>query len=77
MMLDPPEPRQRKTQFTVESSRNMLDAKGIDFQPIKQNDADAREGIIIQLAHRLSNHISPGEALTVQRRTATVPQLVQ
>ena len=74
MMLDPPHLRQRHAQLAIHSCGRMLEAQRLHLDAVHENDADTREGVVVQLADRLSRQLAPSEALLVERRAAIFEQ---
>src|SRR5690606_12535547 len=74
MLFHPAQSRQWLAQFTVEACGNMLEPKRIQLQAVHQDDANAGESVIVQLADGLSHQIAPAEPLLIQRCAGTFPR---
>lgn len=59
VLFDATNPRQRLAQVAVEACGNMLQTQCVEFQTVEQDDADACERVVIELADRLTYHVTP------------------
>ena len=63
VMLDAPDLRQRHAQLAIHSRGGVREAHRLHLDAVHQNDAHAREGVVVQLADRLAGQLAPREAL--------------
>jgi hypothetical protein len=68
VLLDAPNACERQLQRLIHAGARVAEAIGFRFDSVHQNDADTREGVVVELANRCLHEIAPGEDLTVERR---------
>jgi hypothetical protein len=59
--------RQWQSQVLIEPRDGMLESQRFVFDAVHQDDADAREGVIVKFADRFRRKLAPGKSLAVQR----------
>ena len=77
MLLDTSNFSQCLAQRAAATRDDVLEAQGVEFDAIHEDDAHPREGIVIELADRLAGHLAPGELLLVQGAALGIEQIGQ
>jgi len=67
VLLLAPHLRQRQLQGLVHPRAGMLEAQRFEFLAVHQDDAYAREGVVVELADRRLYQLLPGEVLLLER----------
>ena len=70
VLFDPPYLRKRQAQLTVEPCGSVREAHRFGFDAVHQDNSHTREGVVVQLADRLTGQLPPSEALSGERRAA-------
>jgi len=68
MLLGAHQLRQFFAQRQIHPQGGLLGTDRIRFDAVHQHDADAGEGVVVELADRFADHVLPGEALPLERR---------
>ena len=67
LLLDPPDPRQRLAQLAVHARGDMQEPELLALDSVHQDDADASEGVDVELAVGTADHLLPAQGLVVER----------
>ncbi len=70
VVLDAPDFRERAPQFIVEARGRVLKSDRFHLQTVHEDDAHARERIVVEFADGLLHELPPGEALLIHRGSA-------
>src|SRR6185437_3391875 len=54
--------------------RIVAEAQRFGLYPVHENDADAREGVIVELADRFADQLAPREPLPLERRSLSIEE---
>src|SRR6185312_864914 len=75
VMLDAADAGERFAQGRAHPRRQVLEANGLALDAIHQDDAHARECVIVELADLLLDELTPGEALALERGAFAIEKL--
>jgi hypothetical protein len=72
VLFDAADLRQRLAQRAVHARGHVRETVGLELEAVHEDDADAGERVIVELADRRLHELAPGEALAVDRAALDV-----
>src|SRR5688572_19558058 len=75
MLLDTPDTGELHLQGLIDPRTRVAESQRFGFDAIHENDAHAREGVVVELRVRRLDQIAPGKTLLVERHASLAPDI--